>query len=67
MPATKAHQRAVNKYIKGNYDRLNLTMQKGAKSLITAAALSSNESVNGYIKKAIKEHYEADTGKTIEL
>ena len=28
-PASKAQQKAVNKYMKNNYDRINLVMPKG--------------------------------------
>lgn len=32
-PASKAQQKAVNKYMKSNYDRVNLVMPKGKKTL----------------------------------
>ncbi len=67
MAVSKAQQKAVNKYIKGNYDRLNITIPKGTKSLIGAAAKADNDSINGYVKKAVKAKYEVDTGKTIDL
>lgn len=40
---------------------------KGAKSLIETVAKSKNESINGYVKRAVKAQYEAETGNTIEL
>ncbi|MDO5396353.1 MAG: hypothetical protein Q4G33_00310 [bacterium] len=67
MAVSKAQQKAVNKYIKGNYDRLNIVVSKGTKSLIEAAAKAKDESINGYVKKAVKARYEADTGETINL
>lgn len=67
MAVSKAQQAAVNKYIKNNYDRLNITIIRGTKQLIEAAAKADNESINGYVKKAVKAKYEADTGKEIEL
>ncbi len=67
MAVSKAQQAAVNKYIKNNYDRLNITIIRGAKQLIEAAAKADNESINGYVKKAVKAKYEADTGNKIEL
>lgn len=67
MAISKAQQKAVNKYIKGNYDRLNITILKGSKSLIEAAAKADNQSINGYVKKAVKAQYEADMGETIDL
>lgn len=50
---SKAQQKAVNKYIKGNYDRLNITVPKGRKAAIEAAASSAGESVNQYTQKAL--------------
>ena len=67
MAVSKAQQKAVNKYIKNNYDRLNVTIVKGTRSLIEAAAKANNESINGYVKRAVKAQYEADTGETINL
>ena len=67
MAVSKAQQRANTKYVKNNYDTALIRMKKGAKSLIEAAAKANNESINGYVKKAVKAQYEADTGETIEL
>jgi hypothetical protein len=53
MAVPKANQRAVNKYVKNNYDRINVTMPKGRKELIQAAAAAAGESVNAYINGAI--------------
>lgn len=53
MPASKAQQKAVNKYMAANYDRVNLTMPKGRKAEIQAAAAAQGESVNGFINRAI--------------
>lgn len=52
-PASKAQQKAVNKYIRGNYDRLNVTVPKGQKATIEAAASAAGESVNMYTQKAL--------------
>lgn len=52
-PASKAQQKAVNKYMKEVYDRINLTVKKGKKAEIQAHAEAAGESVNGYINKAI--------------
>lgn len=46
---------------------LNITIAKGTKSVLKAAAKADNESVNGYVKKAVQAKYEADTGEKIEL
>ena len=49
MPASKAQQRAVTKYVKNRYDRFGLTMPKGRLDEIKAAAAARGESVNGFI------------------
>ena len=53
MPVPKANQRAVNKYVKNNYDRINVTMPKGKKETIQGYAERQGQSVNGYINAAI--------------
>ncbi len=67
MAVSKAQQAATAKYMKNNYDEMKIRVRKGAKQLIEAAAKADNESINGYVKKAVKAKYEADTGKKIEL
>lgn len=67
MTVSKAQQKAVSKYMRNNYDTTLIRFKKGSKSLIEAAAKAQNESINGYVKKAVKAKYEADTGKEIEL
>ena len=52
---SKAQQKAVNKYVKNNYDRINVTFPKGQKEIIMQAAEAAGESVNGYIKKAVDQ------------
>lgn len=53
MPVSKAQQRAVNKYMKEKYDRVNLTLPKGTKDKIKAHAEGRGESVNAFITRAI--------------
>lgn len=60
MTVPKANQRAVNKYVKNNYDRINVTMPKGKKDIIQAHAEAHGQSVNGFINKAIDEKMERD-------
>ena len=56
MPASKAQQKAVHKYTKENYDRFLVTMKpKGRLEMIKAHATARNESVNGFIGRAITE------------
>lgn len=59
-PASKAQQKAVNKYMKSNYDRVNLVMPKGKKDVIQAHAAQQGESVNAYINRAIDEAMQRD-------
>lgn len=53
MTVSKANQRAVHKYVKANYDRLELTVPKGKKEVIKAAAGKNGESVNAFINRAV--------------
>ena len=61
MPASKAQQKAVTKYVKAKYDRFGLTMPKGELDVIKAHAEARSESVNGFINRAIQETMERDT------
>ena len=63
-PASKAQQKAVNKYMKSNYDRVNLVMPKGKKDVIQAHAAQQGESVNAYINRAIDEAMQRDVSAT---
>ena len=63
-PASKAQQKAVNKYMKSNYDRVNLVMPKGKKDVIQAHAAQQRESVNAYINRAIDEAMQRDDSAT---
>ena len=48
-----AQQRAVHKYVKNNYDRLELSVPKGEKVTIQQAAKQAGQSVNTYIYEAV--------------
>lgn len=60
MAVSKAQQKAVNKYMAANYDRINVTMPKGQKEIIKAHATVRGESVNGFINRAVSETMERD-------
>lgn len=60
MAVSKAQQRAVNKYVKSNYDEVKLRMPKGKKDVIHAHAAQQGESVNAYINRAIDEAMQRD-------
>ena len=46
MPASKAQQKAVSKYMKENYDVYQIRMKKGQKDAIKAHADSQGESID---------------------
>lgn len=60
MPASKAQQRAVSKYMKENYDVYQIRMPKGQKDIIKAHAEAQGESVNQYIITSINQRIERD-------
>ena len=64
MAVSKAQQKAVNKYVKENYDRVNVNMPKGRKDQVKAHADSKGESLNTFINRAITETMERDNGST---
>lgn len=55
MPASKAQQKAVAKYMKENYDEIKTRVPRGKKEQIKAHAEAQGESVNGFINRAIDE------------
>ena len=55
MPTSKAQQKAVNKYVKANYDLYQIKMPKGKKDDIKAVAAAAGESMNQYIINAIDQ------------
>lgn len=60
VPTTKAGQRAVARYTRENYDRINVTLPKGQREELKIHAEKHGESVNGFIKRAIDETIERD-------
>lgn len=53
---SKAQQRAVHKYVKNNYDRIELTVKpKGKKDELKKHADSMGETLNSFINRAIDE------------
>lgn len=60
MPVSKAQQRAVDRYVKENYDRIEIKVPKGRKAEIQAHAEARGESVNGFIGRAIDNQMAAD-------
>ncbi len=63
MPASKANQKAVAKYMKANYDDIKVRVPKGERDIIKAhAEKHDGGSVNGFIQRAIKETMQRDQG-----
>ncbi len=57
---SKAQQRAVQKYVKNNYDRVVLTLPKGKRDEIKRYAELCGKSMNAYIVQAIEEKISHD-------
>lgn len=65
MAISKAQQKAVNKYVKSNYDRIELVIKpKGRKEDLKAHASSMGETLNAFITRAINETMERDGSPT---
>ena len=62
MPASKAQQKAVGKYMKENYDEIKVRVPKGDKEQVQIHAAAQSESVNAFINRAIAQTMERDTG-----
>ena len=61
MAISKAQQKAVHKYVKANYDRLELTLPKGQKEAVKNFAAARGESVNAFITRLIAEAMQIET------
>ncbi len=57
---TQASKRAVQKYNKNHYDRIEIKGQKGAREMLSAAAAGAGQSVNLYVWQAIQERMQRD-------
>jgi uncharacterized protein (DUF1778 family) len=58
-----ARTKATRKYNEKAYDRIEITVPKGQKENIKAAAEQAGESVNSFIIAAIQERMQKSTGK----
>lgn len=54
MAYTKAGMRAVNKYMKKNYDSFLVRVPKGRKADVEACAKVQGESVNGMVNRLLR-------------
>lgn len=62
MAYTDASYKASSKYRAKKIKRVPLDMQKADYERLAAAASAKGETVNGYIKQAISERMERDSG-----
>lgn len=60
MAISKAQQKATAKYVKSNYDRLEMKAPKGQKAAIIAHAERRGESLNQFLNRAVQETIERD-------
>ena len=63
MPASKAQQKAVSKYMKANYDVYQVRMPKGRKADLQAHAEAQGESLNAFMNRAADETMQRDKGE----
>lgn len=55
MPASKAQQRAVAKYMAANYDEIKIRVPKGRRADFDSYAKERGESVNGLVNRYMRE------------
>lgn len=61
MSISKAQQKATAKYVRQNYDRIEVKVPKGDKEVLQAHAAKQGESLNGFVNRAITEQVKRDT------
>ena len=65
MRYSEAQKRASRKYNEKAYDRIGVWLHKGWKPDIVAHVQKTNESLNGFITRAILETMQRDTDASI--
>ena len=60
MAISESQRKAVAKYNAANYDRVELRLPKGKKQELKVYAESLNETLNGFINRAISEQIQRD-------
>jgi hypothetical protein len=53
MAKTKTSTAVKRRYNEKTYDRIAITIPKGRKAVIQAAAVREGDSINGYVNKAV--------------
>ena len=66
MPTSKAQQKAVRKYKENNYDRLEISVDKGKKATLQAHADKHDGSLNKFVNRAIDNQIVQDNAKAGE-
>ena len=57
---SEAQKKAVSKYVSSHYDKITLTVSKGVRDEVKAAADAAGESLNGYAVAAIRQRMERE-------
>lgn len=65
MAQTEAQLRATKKYLQ-KFEDLRIRVPQGEKDLIVRHAAEQNESLNGFVRRAISETIEHDLAKKAE-
>lgn len=60
MSTTKAQQRAVDEYVRENYDRISIGISKCRTAEIKAHAEARGECISSFVRRAINETMERD-------
>lgn len=60
MAYSEAQNKATQKYVKNNYDRIELKVPKGKKQEIKDFATDKGQSLNGFVNEAIDEKMERE-------
>ena len=63
MVATEAHKKAVKEYKAKKIKRVPLDMQLSDYEALKGIAEQTGETINGYIKRAIAERMDRETGR----
>lgn len=63
MSISESQRKAVAKYNAKTYDEIKVRVKKGSKATIQAHADRKGESLNGFIKRAIDETIQRESGE----
>lgn len=66
MPMSEARKRANRKYNDKAYDRLEVKVPKGRKADLQTHAATHNESLNGFVNRAVDETIDRDNIRDLD-